>query len=48
MTNYREILRMNSLGFNKTEIAQSLTDLEIARAGNTFPKAMQQYKKRRY
>lgn len=24
MTNYREILRMNSLGFNKTEIAQSL------------------------
>ena len=25
MTNYREILRMNSLGFNKTEISQSLT-----------------------
>ncbi len=24
MTNYHEILRMNSLGFNKTEIAQSL------------------------
>ena len=24
MTNYREILRMNSLGFNKTEISQSL------------------------
>ena len=24
MTNYREILRMNSLGFNKTEIAQSV------------------------
>lgn len=24
MTNYREILRMNSLGFNKSEIAQSL------------------------
>ena len=25
MTNYREILRMHSLGFNKTEISQSLT-----------------------
>ena len=34
MTNYREILRMNSLGFNKTEISHPLIVPVLSVFGN--------------